>query len=288
MLWSISQALNNKDKMSEYTDIIRNNQNDFYYNQVFVEDTLVIGINESVNTFVFEILGQDPNNDNVDVPVDLSSFTTVYISFFDDINNPVKIEKTIDDEVDLSQGLVRFDILQSEAKKILSLSSDVFYISTYSESEGESDEVSIFSGKFLPYDEFNQYLLQNQRNTINFQAQQRIQFYTTENERLNTKREELDSRIQILQQDISDVRTNISKIEAAIQTAISKIGSNPQVSTSSLNPTQPLTSNGNLQNTSDGSTESLELAAANNNQIVTTGGGNSNTNSDGLIKKAIL
>ena len=274
--------------MSEYTDIIRNNQNDFYYNQVFVEDTLVIGINESVNTFVFEILGQDPNNDNVDVPVDLSSFTTVYISFFDDINNPVKIEKTIDDEVDLSQGLVRFDILQSEAKKILSLSSDVFYISTYSESEGESDEVSIFSGKFLPYDEFNQYLLQNQRNTINFQAQQRIQFYTTENERLNTKREELDSRIQILQQDISDVRTNISKIEAAIQTAISKIGSNPQVSTSSLNPTQPLTSNGNLQNTSDGSTESLELAAANNNQIVTTGGGNSNTNSDGLIKKAIL
>ena len=274
--------------MSEYTDIIRNNQNDFYYNQVFVEDTLVIGINESVNTFVFEILGQDPNNDNVDVPVDLSSFTTVYISFFDDINNPVKIEKTIDDEVDLSQGLVRFDILQSEAKKILSLSSDVFYISTYSESEGESDEVSIFSGKFLSYDEFNQYLLQNQRNTINFQAQQRIQFYTTENERLNTKREELDSRIQTLQQDISDVRTNISKIEAAIQTAISKIGSNPQVSTSSLNPTQPLTSNGNLQNTSDGSTESLELAAANNNQIVTTGGGNSNTNSDGLIKKAIL
>ena len=274
--------------MSEYTDIIRNNQNDFYYNQVFVEDTLVIGINESVNTFVFEILGQDPNNDNVDVPVDLSSFTTVYISFFDDINNPVKIEKTIDDEVELSQGLVRFDILQSEAKKILSLSSDVFYISTYSESEGESDEVSIFSGKFLSYDEFNQYLLQNQRNTINFQAQQRIQFYTTENERLNTKREELDSRIQTLQQDISDVRTNISKIEAAIQTAISKIGSNPQVSTSSLNPTQPLTSNGNLQNTSDGSTESLELAAANNNQIVTTGGGNSNTNSDGLIKKAIL
>lgn len=274
--------------MSEYTDIIRNNQNDFYYNQVFVEDTLVIGINESVNTFVFEILGQDPNNDNVDVPVDLSSFTTVYISFFDDINNPVKIEKTIDDEVDLSQGLVRFDILQSEAKKILSLSSDVFYISTYSESEGESDEVSIFSGKFLPYDEFNQYLLQNQRNTINAQTQQRLQFYTTETERLNTRREELDSKIQTLIQDISDVRTNISKIESAIQTAISKLGSNPQVSTSSLNPTQPLTSNGNLQNTSDGSTESLELAAANNNQIVTTGGGTTNTNSDGLIKTATL
>ena len=57
--------------MSEYTDIIRNNQDDYYYNQVFVEDTLVIGINESVSTFVFEILGQDPNNDNADVPLDL-------------------------------------------------------------------------------------------------------------------------------------------------------------------------------------------------------------------------
>lgn len=273
--------------MSEYTDIIRKNQNRYYYNQVFVEDTLVIGINESVSTFVFEILGQDPNNDNADVPLDLSTFTTLYISFFDNPSNPVKIEKTIDNDTDLTQGLVRFDILQSEAKKILSLKSDVFYISTYSESEGESDEVSLFSGKFLPYSDFVQYLLQVQKNSIDAQVQQRIDFYTNETPILSSRKESLDASIQSLLKNISDTRTNITTLENSIQTAISKIGSAP-APTIINNPSQPLTSNGNLQNTTDGSTDSLELAAANNNQIVTTGGGSTNTNSDGLIKKATL
>jgi len=76
-------------------------------------------------------------------------------------------------------------------------------------------------------------------------------------------------------------------LENGIKTAISKLGTDI-TNTQSLNPTQPLSSNSNLQNTSDGGTQSLELAAANNNQIVTTGGGTTNTNSDGLIKKAIL
>jgi hypothetical protein len=257
--------------MNELEEIIRRLENQYYYNQVFVEDTCVIGIARSVTTFVFEILGQDPNNDNTDVPVDLSQFTTLYISFFDTNSDPIKIERTLDPEVDLVQGLVRFDILESEANNILSLDTDTFYISTYSVSENDSDETSVFSGKFLESSAFNEYLLQLQKQEVNNFTQSRISFYTTETQKLSNIVVQQDATINALVKEINTTQTNIIRLDEDIKSAVDKLGGT--IPTQSIRPDSPLAANPNLQGDSLQSQESLELANANNNQIVTTNGG---------------
>lgn len=264
--------------MNELEEIIRRLENQYYYNQVFVEDTLVIGIARSVTTFVFEILGQDPNNDNTDVPLDLSQFNTMYISFFDTNADPIKIERTIDPDIDMSQGLVRFDILESEANNILSLNTDTFYVSTYSVSDNDSDETSIFSGKFLESSSFNEYLLQLQRQEVNNFVKSRITFYTTETQSLSTIAVQQDAAINALSKEIEITQKNILQLDKDIKSAIDKLGGT--IPTQSIRPDSPLARNPNLQGDTLQSEGSLELANANNNQIVTTSGGPSSPSSN--------
>ncbi|MBR4589623.1 MAG: hypothetical protein IKO36_03075 [Bacteroidaceae bacterium] len=89
-----------------------------------------------------------------DVPVDLHNMGSFYLTFKDK-SNEIRIKNyTNTNDVKPVDGQILFKISQEEAEKILTLETNVFYVtSMISDDVSKSDETVIYSGKFFEYNE---------------------------------------------------------------------------------------------------------------------------------------
>lgn len=105
------------------------------------------------NYYLFTIYSE-LNLENV--PVDLHNMGSFFLTFKDK-SSEVKIENFKNTkDVNPTIGQILFRISQEEAEKILSLDTNIFYVTSFLRDENsKSDETVIYSGRFAEYNEAN-------------------------------------------------------------------------------------------------------------------------------------
>jgi len=193
-----------KEKEVRYIKKFKNLSNN---EQPLPQGDALIKISPFDDYFMFTLFDE---KNGEDTPIDLSNVGTIFISFIDGtdeikIPNYTKVE-----DIDLSSGEVLFKISKEDSKKILSLTTKDFYISTAMTSEdgNESDESVLYIGEFSSVTEAARKSLTSEIENISTE-------YSKELAKLQQENENLLRRNKELEQVISDQETNINSLNAS-------------------------------------------------------------------------
>ena len=154
----------------------------------------IIKISPFDDYFLFTLFDE---KEGADIPIDLSNVGTIFISFVDKTNE-IKIPNyTNVDDIDLSSGQVLFRISKENSKKILSLKTRTFYISTSLISDNsQSDESVLYTGNFTEINEAGKEILTNKINEITNKYTEELSNLQIELEKLKFENKEKQNTIE--------------------------------------------------------------------------------------------
>jgi hypothetical protein len=219
--------------MSFVTDLINNELNKYYYDNIFVEGDLAIAISFFDDFYLFELLEE---KDGVDVPINLSNLTEVNLVFFDD-SKTVKIPRLKNaTDIDPAQGQVMFRISEQDSATILGLTNNNFYITLVSGIGKEKDEVSVLKSKFYSLDEFNQLIITRQKLNIETVIAQRTTTLTEERNGLTASVGQLGQENITLSSSYNSLLSAYTDLEEKYRSAIGKLKKTPTTKASPFTP----------------------------------------------------
>lgn len=171
---------------------------------VYSQGDGVIKIAPFDNYYLFTIYSE---LDMEDIPVDLHNMGSFFLTFKDK-SSEVRIKNYVNTkDINSSSGQILFKISQEQAEKILSLDTNVFYLtSMIYDNISNSDETVLYSGKFVEYNDGNVNSLTEKIAALN---------QTIENIN-NTHLQELaekDEEIKKLSDALTKLRSEYSSIE---------------------------------------------------------------------------
>ena len=160
------------------------------------------------NYYMFTIYSE-LNLENV--PVDLHNMGSFFLTFKDK-SSEVKIENFKNTkDVNPALGQILFRISQEEAEKILSLDTNIFYVTSFLRDENsKSDETVIYSGRFAEYNEANLNSLTDEierlKNELNATKTEKLKNETE----LNSKITELSDSLVKLRNEYASVQEDLN------------------------------------------------------------------------------
>lgn len=146
-----------------------------------------------------------------DVPVDLNNMGDFYL-VFKDKKSEVRIKNfTNTKDINVSSGQILFKISQEDAEKILSLTTDIFYVtSAVITNDSKSDETVIYSGKFAEYNKANNDSLSNTIKELKNEIEELNSNFTIEKAQMQATIDELNDLVTKLQNDNSNISEQLS------------------------------------------------------------------------------
>jgi hypothetical protein len=145
-----------------------------------------------------------------DVPVDIHNMGSFFLTFKDK-DSEVRIENFKNTKsVDPTNGQILFRISQEDAEKILSLNTNIFYVtSMLYDDKSKSDETVLYSGRFAEYNDANVSYLTDEIETLKAELE-RVNKEKTKNE------EKLQKQITDLSDALVKLRTEYSSLEETL------------------------------------------------------------------------
>lgn len=159
------------------------------------------------NYYLFTIYSE-LNLENV--PVDLHNMGSFFLTFKDK-SSEVKIENFKNTkDVNPTIGQILFRISQEEAEKILSLDTNIFYVTSFLRDENsKSDETVIYSGRFAEYNEANLTSLTDEIEKLKNELDE-VKAEKLKNEtQLNTQITELSDSLVKLRNEYASVQEDL-------------------------------------------------------------------------------
>lgn len=156
----------------------------------------IIGINPFDNYFLFNIYNEIDGND---VPLDLSSAGTLYLSFGSEKEEVRVPNYTNTEDADISKGQVIFRVSKNDSRKVLGFDNNNFYITASMQmGNNVSDETVLYFGKFYPYHELYE-------NTLRAEYEEYM-------ERTNLHINLLEEKIHDLERDLDSYKKDNDKL----------------------------------------------------------------------------
>lgn len=142
-----------------------------------------------------------------DVPVDIHNMGSFFLTFKDK-ESEVRVENYRNTkDVDPTNGQILFRISQEDAEKILSMDTNVFYVtSMLYDDRSKSDETVLYSGKFAEYNDANVSFLTDEITNLNKELD------TVKKEKLE-KETQLQKQINELSDTLVKLRSDYSALE---------------------------------------------------------------------------
>ena len=219
--------------MSYVTELIENELQRYYYDNVFVEGDLSIAISYFDDFYFFELMEE---SDGEDVPLDLSNIDDVQIVFFDDIDT-VRISRMKNAaDIDPSQGEVMFKISEEDSATILTMENNNFYITLISGTGAERDEISIVKSKFYDLETFNERILTVQQQNVSQAIAARIRSLQNSQTRLQSDVTEVESSNKDLNEQYNQLVNSYVELEKKYKEALGRLQSLPGTTNSPFVP----------------------------------------------------
>ena len=171
--------------------------------------------------FLFTVYSEE---DNTDIPMDLTSVGSVYLNFING-DEEIKIKNYENaDGIDMSRGQVLFKITKSQARKILSFSNNNFYISAkHQRGSDQSDETVLYVGKFYDMLSYQENLLRNEYQNYKSSSEIKIGSLQTGLDTSSKLNSELQQQIAELQRSISRYESLYGKIREQLDIVLVKL-----------------------------------------------------------------
>ena len=171
--------------------------------------------------FLFTVYSEE---DNTDIPMDLTSVGSVYLNFING-DEEIKIKNYENaDGIDMSRGQVLFKITKSQARKILLFSNNNFYISAkHQRGSDQSDETVLYVGKFYDMLSYQENLLRNEYQNYKSSSEIKISSLQTGLDTSSKLNSELQQQIAELQRSISRYESLYGKIREQLDIVLVKL-----------------------------------------------------------------
>jgi hypothetical protein len=173
----------------------------------FEQGENIIGISPFDNYYMFSVFTE---KDKQDVPLDLSNAGNLYLNFRSGTEE-VRIQNyTQSTNADITQGQIIFKISKDEARKILSFTTNNFYLTAKKELEDRSsDETVLYTGKFYEYDTIYENTLKIEYEKYKITAQAQIL-------QLQTQLSSLDQDYDSLYNEFTELKAINARLQAKL------------------------------------------------------------------------
>lgn len=194
---------------------------------VYSQGDGIIKIAPFDNYYLFTIYSEI-NLENV--PVDLNNMGKFFLTFKDK-SSEVRIENyTNTADISPSSGQILFRISQENAEKILSLETNIFYItSMIVDANSNSDETVVYSGKFIEYNAGNVVHLEDTISELKSEIETITKERIVEKEELNKKITELTEAFTKLSTEYNSVKEDLKTYKESYEELVKSMPTDTQI-----------------------------------------------------------
>lgn len=173
------------------------------------------------NYYLFTIYSEI---DLEDTPVDLHNMGSFFLTFKDKTSE-VRIQNyTNTKDVDPAAGQILFRISQEEAEKILSMETEIFYVtSMIVDNNSNSDETVIYSGKFAEYNKGNVQFLTDKIESLNNEINDLKTKQLEESANYQKTINDLTDALSLLQTEYSSIEEDLKSYKNAYEELCKKM-----------------------------------------------------------------